>query len=56
MSGPGSITACGSSNRATANPPQYHLGRIKQICGTDCSEYKSLAMALDQPAGTGLVY
>jgi tetratricopeptide (TPR) repeat protein len=35
---------------------QYHLGRIKQICGTDCSEYKSLAMALDQPAGTGLVY
>ena len=35
---------------------QYHLGRIKQICGTDCSEYKSLAMALNQPAGTGLVY
>ena len=40
-------------NRESA---QYHLGRIKQICGTDCSEYKSLAMALDQPAGTGLVY
>src|SRR5579863_2579864 len=35
---------------------QYHLGRIKQICGTDCAEYKSLAMALDQPAGIGLVY
>jgi tetratricopeptide (TPR) repeat protein len=35
---------------------QYHLGRIKQICGTDCAEYKSLAMALEQPAGTGLVY
>ena len=35
---------------------QYHLGRIKQICGTDCAEYKSLALALDQPAGTGLVY
>ena len=40
-------------NRESA---QYHLGRIRQICGTDCSEYKSLAMALDQPAGTGLVY
>ena len=40
-------------NRESA---QYHLSRIKQICGTDCAEYKSLAMALDQPAGTGLVY
>jgi tetratricopeptide (TPR) repeat protein len=35
---------------------QYHLSRIKQICGTGCAEYKSLAMALEQPAGTGLVY
>lgn len=35
---------------------QYHLGRIKQICGTGCAEYRSLAMALDQPAGAGLVY
>ena len=40
-------------NRESA---QYHLGRIQQICGTDCAEYKSLAMALNQPAGTGLVY
>jgi len=41
-------------NRESA---QYHLGRIKQICGgTDCAEYKSLAMALEQPASTGLVY
>jgi tetratricopeptide (TPR) repeat protein len=40
-------------NRESA---QYHLGRIQQICGTGCAEYKSLAMALDQPAGTGLVY
>jgi tetratricopeptide (TPR) repeat protein len=40
-------------NRESA---QYHLGRIKQICGNECAEYKSLAMALDQPAGTGLVY
>jgi tetratricopeptide (TPR) repeat protein len=40
-------------NRESA---QYHLSRIKQICGTDCAEYKSLAMALEQPAGTGLVY
>ncbi len=35
---------------------EYHLSRIRQICGTDCAEYKSLAMALDQPTGTGLVY
>ena len=40
-------------NRESA---QYHLSRIRQICGTDCAEYKSLAMALDQPTGTGLVY
>jgi tetratricopeptide (TPR) repeat protein len=40
-------------NRESA---QYHLSRIQQICGTDCAEYKSLAMALEQPAGTGLVY
>jgi len=40
-------------NRESA---QYHLGRIKQICGSDCAEYKSLAMALDQPAGSGVVY
>ncbi|HZE54412.1 MAG TPA: hypothetical protein VE111_14260 [Bradyrhizobium sp.] len=35
---------------------QYHLGRIRQICGTDCGEYKSLASALEKPTGTGLVY
>jgi len=35
---------------------QYHLGRIQQICGTECAEYKSLALALNQPTGTGLVY
>src|SRR5438132_4001347 len=35
---------------------QYHLGRIRAICGTDCAEYKSLASALEQPPGTGLVY
>src|ERR1700747_680617 len=40
-------------NRESA---QYHLSRIRQICGTDCAEYKSLSMALDQPTGTGLVY
>ena len=34
----------------------YHLSRIGAICGTDCAEYKSLAAALDQPPGTGLVY
>ena len=35
---------------------QYHLSRIRDICGSECAEYKSLAMALDQPTGTGLVY
>src|ERR1700737_734673 len=35
---------------------QYHLSRIGKICGTDCDEYRSLASALGQPAGTGLVY
>jgi len=35
---------------------QYHLSRIGKICGTDCDEYKSLALALEKPTGTGLVY
>ena len=35
---------------------QYHLGRIQQICGTECAEYKSLSLALNQPTGSGLVY
>ena len=35
---------------------QYHLTRIAQICGTSCEEYRSLAAALEQPPGTGLVY
>jgi tetratricopeptide (TPR) repeat protein len=35
---------------------QYHLSRIASICGTDCAEYRSLAAALEQPPGTGLVY
>ena len=34
----------------------YHLSRIAAICGTDCSEYKTLAAALEQPPDTGLVY
>jgi hypothetical protein len=34
----------------------YHLSRIAAICGTDCEHYKSLAAALEQPPGTGLVY
>jgi tetratricopeptide (TPR) repeat protein len=40
-------------NRDQAN---YHLSRIEQICGKDCPEYRSLQAALEQPAGTGLVY
>lgn len=35
---------------------QYHLGRIRDLCGTDCAEYRSLAAALDRPPGTGLTY
>jgi tetratricopeptide (TPR) repeat protein len=35
---------------------EYHLSRIAAICGTDCAEYRSLAEALENPAGTGLVY
>lgn len=35
---------------------QYHLSRIAAICGTECTEYKSLAAALEKPPGTGLVY
>jgi len=35
---------------------EYHLGRIAEICGTDCTEYRTLAAALEQPPGTGLVY
>jgi len=34
----------------------YHLSRIAAICGTDCAEYRSLAAALEQLPGTGLVY
>jgi hypothetical protein len=32
------------------------LTRIAEICGTDCQEYRTLAAALEQPPGTGLVY
>jgi tetratricopeptide (TPR) repeat protein len=35
---------------------QYHLTRIAALCGTDCTEYRSLAAALEKPPGTGLVY
>ena len=35
---------------------EYHLNRIAEICGTDCYEYRTLAAALEQPPGTGLVY
>src|SRR5581483_4747947 len=35
---------------------EYHLSRIAEICGTDCTEYRTLAAALDQPPGNGLVY
>jgi tetratricopeptide (TPR) repeat protein len=35
---------------------QYHLSRIAAICGTGCEEYRSLAAALEQAPGAGLVY
>jgi len=35
---------------------QYHLNRIAAICGTGCAQYRSLAAALDQAPGAGLVY
>ena len=35
---------------------QYHLSRIAAISGTASEEYKSLAAALENPPGTGLVY
>jgi tetratricopeptide (TPR) repeat protein len=35
---------------------QYHLSRLAALVGTDSEEYRSLAAALEQPPGTGLVY
>jgi tetratricopeptide (TPR) repeat protein len=35
---------------------QYHLTKIAQLAGTNSDEYRSLAAALAQPPGTGLVY
>jgi tetratricopeptide (TPR) repeat protein len=35
---------------------EYHLNKIAQLAGTDSAEYRSLAAALQQPPGTGLVY
>jgi tetratricopeptide (TPR) repeat protein len=35
---------------------QYHLSRIAQLAGADSEEYRSLAAALEQTPGTGLVY
>jgi tetratricopeptide (TPR) repeat protein len=42
--------------RGNRDQALYHLSRIASICGTDCAEYRSLAAALEQPPGTGLVY
>ena len=35
---------------------EYHLNKIASLAGTNSPEYKSLAEALQQPPGTGLVY
>jgi tetratricopeptide (TPR) repeat protein len=42
--------------RGNRDQALYHLSRIASICGIDCAEYRSLAAALEQPPGTGLVY
>ncbi len=34
----------------------YHLHKIAQLAGKDSEEYRSLAAALEQPSGAGLVY
>jgi tetratricopeptide (TPR) repeat protein len=35
---------------------QYHLNRLAQFTGTSSEEYRSLAAALDEQPGTGLVH
>ena len=35
---------------------EYHLQKIAQLAGTDSEVYRTLASALAQPPGTGLVY
>jgi tetratricopeptide (TPR) repeat protein len=35
---------------------QYHLAKIAQLAGMGSEEYRSLAAAIAQPPGTGLVY
>jgi tetratricopeptide (TPR) repeat protein len=35
---------------------QYHLNRIAALAGANSEEYRSLAAALENPLGTGLVY
>ena len=35
---------------------QYHLNKIASLAGTDSSEYRSLAAALDKPTSATLVY
>src|ERR1700738_3088274 len=35
---------------------QYHLNRIAALSGTGSAEYRSLAAAVENPPGTGLVY
>jgi tetratricopeptide (TPR) repeat protein len=35
---------------------EYHLNKIAQLVGTSSAEYRSLAAALEQLPGTGLVY
>jgi tetratricopeptide (TPR) repeat protein len=40
-------------NRESA---QYHLNRIAALAGTSSEEYRALAVALEKPPGTGLIY
>lgn len=34
----------------------YHLKRVAALCGENCTEYRSLAAALEAAPGTGLTY
>jgi tetratricopeptide (TPR) repeat protein len=42
--------------RGNRDQAEFHLQRIAAICGTDCTEYRTLAEALEKPPGTVLVY
>jgi tetratricopeptide (TPR) repeat protein len=42
--------------RGNREQAQYHLNKLAALCGTDCTEYRSLSAALEKAPGSGLVY